>query len=375
MSEQQLNRNISSEQDKLLNDEMEIDLMDVLRKIISIRKTLYKAAGVGVIIGIIVYLSIPKQYTVNVTLSPEMGGSKSGNGLVGIAASFLGSGVSSGDSSDALNASLSSEIVSSTPFLLELLSIDIPAPDGNGNMVLDTYLDDQSSPWWNYVIGFPNMLVGGVKSLFSEGTLDTLENVGRRGTLELSQEQNTKVNVLRNSVKASIDTKTAITNVSVSLQSPKVAAVVADSVVHKLQEYITDYRTSKVKDDCAYLEKLFKERQREYYTAQKKYANYVDTHDNLVLLSVRTEQERLQNDMSLAYQIYSQVANQLQVARAKVQEEKPVFAVVEPAIVPLNPSGMKLMIYVIVFVLFSITTTIVWKFLVKNILKIIITNV
>ena len=375
MSEQQLNRNISSEQDKLLNDEMEIDLMDVLRKIISIRKTLYKAAGVGVIIGIIVYLSIPKQYTVNVTLSPEMGGSKSGNGLVGIAASFLGSGVSSGDSSDALDASLSSEIVSSTPFLLELLSIDIPAPDGNGNMVLDTYLDDQSSPWWNYVIGFPNMLVGGVKSLFSEGTLDTLENVGRRGTLELSQEQNTKVNVLRNSVKASIDTKTAITNVSVSLQSPKVAAVVADSVVHKLQEYITDYRTSKVKDDCAYLEKLFKERQREYYTAQKKYANYVDTHDNLVLQSVRTEQERLQNDMSLAYQIYSQVANQLQVARAKVQEEKPVFAVVEPAIVPLNPSGMKLMIYVIVFVLFSITTTIVWKFLVKNILKIIITNV
>ena len=375
MSEQQLNRNISSEQDKLLNDEMEIDLMDVLRKIISIRKTLYKAAGVGVIIGIIVYLSIPKQYTVNVTLSPEMGGSKSGNGLVGIAASFLGSGVSSGDSSDALNASLSSEIVSSTPFLLELLSIDIPAPDGNGNMVLDTYLDDQSSPWWNYVIGFPNMLVGGVKSLFSEGTLDTLENVGRRGTLELSQEQNTKVNVLRNSVKASIDTKTAITNVSVSLQSPKVAAVVADSVVHKLQEYITDYRTSKVKDDCAYLEKLFKERQREYYTAQKKYANYVDTHDNLVLQSVRTEQERLQNDMSLAYQIYSQVANQLQVARAKVQDEKPVFAVVEPAIVPLNPSGMKLMIYVIVFVLFSITTTIVWKFLVKNILKIIITNV
>ena len=375
MSEQQLNRNISSEQDKLLNDEMEIDLMDVLRKIISIRKTLYKAAGVGVIIGIIVYLSIPKQYTVNVTLSPEMCGSKSGNGLVGIAASFLGSGVSSGDSSDALNASLSSEIVSSTPFLLELLSIDIPAPDGNGNMVLDTYLDDQSSPWWNYVIGFPNMLVGGVKSLFSEGTLDTLENVGRRGTLELSQEQNTKVNVLRNSVKASIDTKTAITNVSVSLQSPKVAAVVADSVVHKLQEYITDYRTSKVKDDCAYLEKLFKERQREYYTAQKKYANYVDTHDNLVLQSVRTEQERLQNDMSLAYQIYSQVANQLQVARAKVKEEKPVFAVVEPAIVPLNPSGMKLMIYVIVFVLFSITTTIVWKFLVKNILKIIITNV
>ena len=37
----------------------------------------------------------------------------------------------------------------------------------------------------------------------------------------------------------------------------------------------------------------------------------------------------MQNDMNLAYQVYSQVATQLQVARAKVQEAKPVFAVVE----------------------------------------------
>lgn len=71
--------------------------------------------------------------------------------------------------------------------------------------------------------------------------------------------------------------------------------------------------------------KLYKERQQEYYVAQKKYADYVDTHDNLILQSVRAEQERLQNDMNLAYQVYSQVANQLQVARAKVQEEKPVL--------------------------------------------------
>ena len=50
---------------------------------------------------------------------------------------------------------------------------------------------------------------------------------------------------------------------------------------------------------------------------KKKYADYIDSHDNIILQSVRAEQERLQNDMSLAYQVYSQVANQLQVARAK----------------------------------------------------------
>ena len=39
-----------------------------------------------------------------------------------------------------------------------------------------------------------------------------------------------------------------------------------------------------------------------YYEAQRKYADYMDSHDNIILQSVRTEQERLQNDMSLAYQ-------------------------------------------------------------------------
>lgn len=77
--------------------------------------------------------------------------------------------------------------------------------------------------------------------------------------------------------------------------------------------------------------------------------------------SVRAEQERLQNDMSLAYQVYSQVANQLQVARAKVQEEKPVFAVVEPAVVPLKPSGISKKVYVLVFIFLSVCIVMFWK--------------
>ena len=160
-----------------------------------------------------------------------------------------------------------------------------------------------------------------------------------------------------------------MTSVAVTLQNPRVAAVVADSVVKKLQECIIDYRTFKAKEDCLYLEKLFKERQQEYYAAQKKYADYMDSHDNIILQSVRAEQERLQNDMSLAYQVYSQVASQLQVARAKVQEEKPVFAVVEPAVVPLNPSGTSKKIYILAFIFLSVCIVISWKLFGENILN------
>ena len=357
MSEQQLNRNVSSEQDKLLNDEMEIDLMDILRKIISIRKTLYKAAGIGLIMGIIVAFSIPKQYTVKVTLSPEMGNSKGTNGIAGLAASFLGSG--------AINASLSSDIVSSTPFLLELLDMNVPSAKKVEQTSLEYYLEEQSSAWWSYVMGIPGLVISGIKSLFEDENKEYIDKTNNN-PIELTQKTSKKIKILKKNIIASVDKKTAITNVSVTLQDPRIAAVVADSVVHKLQEYIIGYRTSKAKEDCIYLEMLFKERQDEYYDAQRKYAEYVDTHDNLILQSVRAEQERLQNDMSLAYQVYSQVANQLQVARAKVQEEKPVFAVVEPAVIPLNSSGISLKIYVLVSIFLSVISVIVWNLLGKN---------
>ena len=95
----------------------------------------------------------------------------------------------------------------------------------------------------------------------------------------------------------------------------------------------------------------------------------MDSHDNIILQSVRTEQERLQNDMSLAYQVYSQVASQLQVARAKVQEEKPVFAVIEPAVVPLYPSGVSRKAYVLTFAFLSVCIVIFWKLFGENILN------
>jgi len=350
------------------DEEIEIDLMDLLRKVIGIRKKIYKAAGIGLIIGIIVAISIPKQYTVEVTLSPEMGNNK-GGGLSGLAASFLGSGVSMGDGTDALNASLSADIVSSTPFLLELSNMKVPV-SGSEKISLSSYLDEESSPWWSYVIGFPGMVIGGVKSLFIEDEDESIFlDKASQGTIELSKKESQKIESLKKKIVASVDKKTSMTSVTATFQDSKVAAVVADSVVKKLQEYIIDYRTSKSKEDCLYLEKLFKERQQEYYVAQKKYADYMDSHDNIILQSVRTEQERLQNDMSLAYQVYSQVASQLQVARAKVQEEKPVFAVVEPAVVPLYPSGTSRKVYVLVFVFLSVCIVISWNLFGKDLLS------
>ncbi|EEF78181.1 chain-length determining protein [Phocaeicola coprophilus] len=347
-------------------DELTIDWMALIRRILAIRRKLYLAAAVGLVAGVIIALSIPKQYTVSVTLSPEMGSGKSGGGLASMAASFLGGGGS--DSPDALNATLAPDIVASTPFLLELFDARVRTANGKVDTTLVAYLDEQSAPWWNTVLGLPGMAVGGIKSLFSpakeEPLTDTDSPAG--GSIELSEKEAGKLKSLRQSVLADVDKKTSITTLTVTLQDPKVTATVADSVVSKLQQYITAYRTRKAKEDCRYLEQLYRERQAEYYEAQQRYANYVDANSNVVFQSTLAERERLQNDMSLAYQVYSQVAQQLQVARAKVQEEKPVFAVVEPAVVPREPSGTSRKVIVLGWIFLAVAGVAAWELLGKD---------
>lgn len=345
------------------DDELQIDWMGILRQVLAIRKKLYKAAAVGVVLGILIALGTPKQYTVSITLSPEIGSGKSGSGLASMSAFFLGGSIGS-DSPDALNATLAPDIVASTPFLMELFDARVVSQDKQIDTTFTAYLDEQKSSWMGYVLKAPGMAISGIKSLFSDKEEKTATI--QKGAIELNEKDAAKLGSLRQAITVEADKKTAITTLSVTLQDPKVTATMADSVVSKLQQYITAYRTRKAKEDCQYLEKLYKERQQEYYDAQQRYARYVDANSNVVFQSTLAERERLQNDMNLAYQVYSQVAQQLQVARAKVQEEKPVFAVVEPAVVPLNPSGTSRKVIVLGFLFLAVAFTGAWELLGKK---------
>lgn len=347
------------------NDVLEIDWIGIIRQLIAIRKKLYKAAAIGLVIGIVIAFSIPKKYTVSVTLSPEVSGGNSGSsGLASMAASFLGANVAS-NSPDALNATLAPDIVASTPFLLELLDAPVASQDKQIDTTFTAYLEKQKSSWMSYVLKAPGMAISGIKSLFSNEKEEAPKDSIQEGTIELNEEDAAKISSLRQLISIEADKKTGIITLTVTLQNPKVTATMADTVVSKLQQYIIAYRTRKAKEDCEYLEKLYKERQQEYYDAQRHYAHYVDANSNMVFQSIMAERERLQNDMSLAYQVYSQVAQQLQVARAKVQEEKPVFAVVEPAVVPLQPSGTGKKAIVIGFVFLAVVFTGAWQLLGK----------
>ena len=341
----------------LEEDELEIDLMEYVRKLWKARKLLLKVAGIAAAVGLVIAFSIPKKYTAEVILSPESrkGG---GNNLSGMAA-MLGIGnISMGGDANALNFSMASDIVASTPFILELIDTRVQTLDGEMDTTLVAYLGTQSVPWWNTLMSLPSKAIGGVMSLFSSNEETTEKKP--IDPFRLTPQQKGQIGAIQSIINIEPDKKSGMTKLTVTVQDPLVAATMADTVLVKLQKYITKYKTSKAEEDLKYWEQLYKERQDEYYKAQEKYAKYSDTNQGVILQSVRIEQERLQNEQSLAFQVFTQVATQLQMSRAKLQEEKPAFAILEPASVPLQPTGTSKKIIILGLVFLAVAITSAW---------------
>lgn len=339
-------------------EEMEIDLMEYARKLWAARKLLFKVGGIAAIVGVIIALTTPKEYTVNVTLAPELGNSRRSSSLSSIASMLGVGGMSMGSDADALNVTLYPNVVASTPFIIDLLDTPVQTLDEEEpDTTLVEYLKTNKVNLLGIIMSLPGRAIGAVFSLFKDAEEEVEKEIN---PFQLTRSEARSVGKLRSLITASVDKKTGVTSVSVTMQDPLVAALVTDTVLNKLKEYIINYRISKAEEDCKYFEKLYDESKENYHKAQQAYAEYLDANKNIVLRSVQIEGERLQNEMNLAFSIYNQMAGQLQLGRTKVQEAKPVFAIVEPASVPLLPSGTSRKMILIGIIFLAVAGAAAW---------------
>ena len=339
-------------------EEQEIDLLELAGKVWAERRLVLKWCGVAVVVALIVGFSIPKEYTTTVMLAPEVeGGSRSLGGLSSLAG-MAGINVNAGESSDALYPELYPDIVSSVGFTTELFPVSVEDEEGELKTTLYNYLkEEQRSPWWSAILSLPFKCIGWITSLFQ----DEEENVGQGiDPFRLTEDETDVVKMLNERISVSVDKKTSVITLSVTMQDPLISATMTDTVMQKLQNYITEYRTNKARHDLDFTQKLYDEAQKKYYVAQQAYADYVDMNQNISLRSVQTRQERLQNEMNLAYNLYNQTAQQLQLAKAKVQENTPVYTIVQAATVPLKASKPSKLMLLVGFVFLAGVMSVGW---------------
>ena len=333
-----------------------VDLAEVMGALSKEKKFILIWCLAAFVAAIVVGFSIPKEYKSSAKLAPEYTNRSSVtslSALVGLSSSGLGTAVSR----DAVYPELYPDIMESLPFLTGMFDIPVTV-EGEQTTLFDYLLNHQKKPWWNTVLGLPFKALNWFVGLFHD--TEEIPDDAPLDNYRLNKKQYYIAQSLKKRMNVVVDKKTYVVSVSVRMQDPQIAAEVALKTLDELRSYITEYRTEKSRQNLDYTQTLYESAMNDYFSKQKAYASYMDSHQNVSSLSARTEEKRLENEMNLAYDLYGRMAQQLQAAKAKVQEETPVFQIMQAPTVPVRKCKPSKASILFVFLLLGFTISSSW---------------
>lgn len=332
-------------------EEKEIDLLELGKKLWDNKKFILKCSIIGTVVGLIIAFSIPKEYNSKVILLPDA--QTSSMSSMSSLAALAGINLQNNAGVELLTLpDFYPDIINSTPFLREALNISVQDHKSKIDTTLYSYLNDyQSIAWWTYILKIPSYI---------RGLIITTNDIDLNNKRAITKEEFDIIENLQERISVSSDKKTGVTTLTIKMQSPEIAGFLADTLSSHLQKYIIRYRTKKVDDNLNYTSKLFDESQKKYYSTQEKLAKFVDQNRNIVSSTYNIERERLQNEANLAYSIYNQTAQELQMTKINKQNTKPFFSVIQPAIDPIEPSNLSRKAILIIFLFLFASTASLW---------------
>lgn len=140
--------------------------------------------------------------------------------------------------------------------------------------------------------------------------------------------------------------KACTIEVSVFDSDPLVAALVADSVVARLQKVIREKMDEALKSNERALGEACDKARIKEEAAREAYSAYCDSHRDAVAPQVLSEMDRLKKEAALAHDETADLCEQHLRARFLLQQSAPSFTVVRRATVPLWPlSPQPLVVY------------------------------
>ena len=293
----------------------------------------------------------PRYYNCQVTLAPESTDGQVASSLSSLASSF---GFNLGGSQDAIYPELYPDLMSSTDFIVKLFRIKIKTSDDSIHTDYYTYLTKYQKK--NWLLAPFNSLKRSIVKLFSS------EQAARRTPAKidpftLSEKETETVDNVRNKVICKVDKLTSVISISVRDQDPLVCAILADSVRLHLQEFITNYRTHKIRLDVKHYQELRDSANLEYRSAVNEYAAFCDANNDIILQSQQSKRDELENEMQMKYNTYQAMSTQLEAMKAKLQERTPAFTILTNATVPILPAGPKRMLFVLAMLVLGTVVT------------------
>lgn len=340
-------------------EEEQVDIRPYLYWIASKRVLLFKNIGWSLLLAMVLYFLSGKEYTTEVILLPEYATTgKETSSLIGEIGSLLGGGGSFDTyrgSSNALRVDLYPEIATSAIVLKDLMESSFYYKNPDTTATLYTYFSDLKNRsaldfMLDYTIKLPITLINTIKPYLYNPDVILRENLGQEGSIPymlLSDQEQRVLDDLRTRITSDLDKNTYIISLSVTMPESELTARATQRILELMTTYITGYRTQKLREDINFLESEMIKTEQRYKKAQLAWADFKDENSKLITERSKIEETVLKSEYNLSFNLYRSLVQQLSVKRIQLQEETPIFKLLQPVEMPLYPSSPMLIKMVI----------------------------
>ena len=243
------------------------------------------------------------------------------------------------------------QIVQSLPFQLEILHKKVEFARFDTTTTVYHFFDEVYgksvfSYVTGYTIGLPGKIIGLFKQEAPEQPLP--QGFATDSVVSVTKNQMEVVDDMRNRINVSLNEETGVINLTVKMPDPQAAAEVGKLGISLLKEYMTNYKTRKAQEDLKYARQQLDDVKQRFKEAQQQLAEFRDSNVNLATAKAQTREQQLQSEYDLAFNVYNSLAQRVEQAKLKVQEQTPVVSILQPIQVPLDDTTSGLMILIII---------------------------
>ena len=323
-------------------EEDEIDLIAIAKTIWEGRSVIIKSVIICTIIGLFVAIFSPKEYVASGIFVPQVADAKASGGSLSGLAAMAGISLGGKSASAEISPAIYPQVIAGTSFCKELMGTKIKVSDVDHEVTFFEYFTDVKSPSVlssikKYTIGLPGIIKDAIfpkKELELAGDIET-------GVETLSEDEYKIKKIIGDILSLEVDDNLGYVSVSAKMPEAYAAAQVAKKAQDLLQKYVTDYKISNAQKDLQFVEKRFAEKELEFYKAQEDLAAFNDQNKNITSAYVKAQYERLSSDYQLKFNVYNELAKQLEQAKIKITEDTPTFNAVQKVTVPNEKSAPK----------------------------------
>jgi uncharacterized protein involved in exopolysaccharide biosynthesis len=314
-----------------------IDLIALIKSLWQARGFIVKVTAGFAVLGLLVAFLSPVHYTAKSTFVPQTPESKTSGSLSGLAA-LAGVNLSAAGDGTYIPASLYPNILASAPFRQEILATALIVQ--GDTITYKDYLLTKAPNILTYVkrytLGLPGMLLSVLKAQPESSPVG-----GQESIIQLTDADYELYKSLEEVITVESSLEEGFVSLSVTDSDPMIAAQVAKATEVALQQRIINYKIESSKSLYDFVTAQFLEKQKEVYSTQNKLAYYKDRSRNFFTAQISVEGQRLESEFGVANAVYLELAKQKEQASIQLKKDTPIFAVLEPVVVPKEKSAPK----------------------------------